>query len=79
MAHLMRFSDFDAWLTAQSRSITVEVEAQSPRPCRTDTGITQSISQYRQLHPLFRRSGLRGRNAGGGSQKRKANRFADGG
>ena len=30
MAHLMRFSDFDAWLTAQSRSITVEVEVKAP-------------------------------------------------
>ena len=30
MAHLMRFSDFDAWLAAQSRSITVEVEVKAP-------------------------------------------------
>ena len=30
MAHLMRFSDFDAWLTAQRKSITVEVEVKAP-------------------------------------------------
>ena len=30
MAHLMRFSDFDAWLTSQNRKITVEVEIKAP-------------------------------------------------
>jgi len=30
MAHLMRFADFDAWLTAQERPVTVEVELKAP-------------------------------------------------
>lgn len=34
MAHLMRFSDFDTWLTSQRREVTVEIEIKAPNLAR---------------------------------------------
>lgn len=61
MAHLMRFSDFDAWLAAQSRSITVEVEVKAPAlldrywNCSVDLPIPAATSSFPEIRSTWKK------------------------